>query len=77
MPFSDRVTNYLEMFNECTVLLMSYHLLFFTDFVVDPETKFKYGWSACGTTLFNVLVNLIVIIVSSVKDIIRGCKRKI
>jgi len=69
-------TNNLEIFNELSVLIMTYHLLFFTDFVINPETKFLYGWSACLVTLFQVLVNLIVIIVVSIKDMVMGCKHK-
>mmetsp|Transcript_34567 Transcript_34567/g.25697 ORF Transcript_34567/g.25697 Transcript_34567/m.25697 type:complete len:150 (-) Transcript_34567:474-923(-) len=61
-PFSENLLNYLEYFNEFTVLVISYFLIFFTDFSDDKEMEYLLGWVVIVMTLFNILVNLIVII---------------
>ena len=52
--------NFMEIFNEGCVLVCGYHLLLFTDFVEDPETKWRAGWSLLGLVLFNILLNITV-----------------
>lgn len=37
MPFEYKKTNYIEIFNEMTILAVGYHLMLFTDFLNDLE----------------------------------------
>ena len=43
-PFEDVSLNKQEIFNESTVLISSYTILCYTEFVSDQETKYKIGW---------------------------------
>jgi len=38
-PMTEPLYNYLEIFNEAIVWLVSFHLLMFTEFVPDPEMR--------------------------------------
>ena len=40
LPFNSKVLNYQEIVNEITVLLASYHLFCFTEWVYDLPTRF-------------------------------------
>lgn len=51
----------MELFNEALVLVMNYHLLTFTEFLPDVETRQYMGTSMIVTTIFNLLVNIGVI----------------
>ncbi len=39
-PFEMPLLNYLEVFNEFCILIATYHLFIFTDFVPDPELQY-------------------------------------
>ena len=55
------------MFNEATVLLVSYHLFLFTQAYDSPEREYDLGWSVVLITLANLLTNMTVLIVQSIK----------
>jgi hypothetical protein len=42
-PFKEKYKNKLEIFNEGFILLISYHLLFFTDYIKDEDLRTKLG----------------------------------
>ena len=56
-PFSDKRQNRREIFNEVCLALSAYHLIIFSDFVDDVETKYLYGWSVSAVMLLNALKN--------------------
>jgi hypothetical protein len=58
-PFEEPMLNYLEIFNELCIIVASYHLIPFTDFLDDPEIRYEVGWSIIGITTFNIGVNMI------------------
>mmetsp|Transcript_14758 Transcript_14758/g.10662 ORF Transcript_14758/g.10662 Transcript_14758/m.10662 type:complete len:89 (+) Transcript_14758:654-920(+) len=68
-PFTEQLLNYLEYFNEFTVLVISYFLIFFTDFAEDKEMEYRLGWIVIVLTLFNILVNLIIIMKMTIKNL--------
>ena len=39
-PFERKIFNKLEIFNEITIVIVTYHLFVFTDFMDDPELKY-------------------------------------
>jgi len=57
-PFKLPLLNGLEFLNEASITLIVYHLLAFTDFVGNPETQFKVGYSIIVVTGVNIVVNL-------------------
>ena len=62
MPIKMNVLNRIECFNELCITFSTLHMLYFTDWVLKPETKFYYGWHLDAVIVFNILVNLIVIL---------------
>lgn len=62
MPYKEPIQNYQEVLNEITVLISSYHLFCFTEWIYDFERRFELGWSLIGVILFNVLVNVTILV---------------
>jgi hypothetical protein len=62
MPFADKARNIHEVVNETTTLVVSYHIICFTDFVMKPEAKFQMGYSIMVTIGINISFGLIVLI---------------
>ena len=50
----------METINELGVLVLSYHLLIFNDYVVNDEIQYKTGWSLILITVFLILFNSVV-----------------
>jgi hypothetical protein len=80
-PFLTPFMNRLETFNELCILAASYHLLAFTgDFLSDPETQYQVGWSLLGVTVFNVAVNMLLVLwecLINIKRAVQMLKNKI
>jgi hypothetical protein len=47
----------MEIFNECCLLVSSYFLFLFTDFVPDVKTRYMIGWGFVGLQIFNIGIN--------------------
>lgn len=71
-PFATK----MEVFNESTIILLTYGLMMFTDFVPDPETRFFLGWCYISISLGNIFVHLTLLVFDSGKQITRQCRRK-
>jgi hypothetical protein len=71
-PYSDRSANQIELFNETCVILINYHLICFTDFVLDLEKKDQVGYSLIAVTIFYIVVNLSLI---SFQNIVTLCRK--
>jgi len=67
-PFEEPFLNHLETFNEVTVLVASYHLLCFTEYMNDPPYELKVGYSLIAITCFNILVNIIIVVMNVVQQ---------
>jgi hypothetical protein len=57
MPYTDNLLNGIEIFNELSLLVTSYFLLSFTDWVGEPEFRYTIGWTFTGFLGFNIFVN--------------------
>lgn len=68
-PFKIPFMNKLELFNEVTILVITYHLLLFTNFNPDPITQYYVGYSIMGVTLFNILGNISIILIQGIYGI--------
>jgi hypothetical protein len=59
-PYEDPFTNNNEIFNEACVLLSSYQLFVFTDYVSDANIKKYTGYLMIGTILLNFGTNILI-----------------
>ena len=57
-PFEREGQNTLEIINEIIVLLASYHLFCFTEWIYDFERRWEIGWSLVMLIGLNVTINL-------------------
>ena len=63
MPMESRVANLFEFFNDCTLLLLTYHLWCFTDIVGEPETRYQLGYIFIGVSLGNICVHFVAMVI--------------
>ena len=49
--------NVLEAFNDCTLLVLTYHLWCYTEFVGEVETRYELGYSYIGFFFGNIIVH--------------------
>ena len=68
-----RDTN-MEIFNEVKLILIMYHIICFTDYIDDSETKFLIGFSCCAFVVGGLAVNMFSLIVAPIYMLIRKCK---
>jgi hypothetical protein len=57
-PHGDRTRVRLEIFNECCIMIIVYHMITFSEFNLDPETMFMMGYSYIGFVLILVVGNI-------------------
>ena len=57
-PMESRFALIMEVFNECTCVVLMYHLQCFSDFVPDPATRNLVGFSFIVVTMFNIGVHV-------------------
>jgi hypothetical protein len=60
-PFSRQSDNRIELYNEFSTLVVNYHLMCFTDFVSEVDTRELVGKSLVYVTGGNLLINLLVV----------------
>ena len=55
--------NRMQLFNETSMIILSYHLIPLTDFMTDIETRNNFvGKSLIVVTLFNLGVNILLVL---------------
>ena len=59
----------MEIFNETTILMASYHLFLLTDFMPDVKLQYNVGYSLIAITTCNIVVNMGLIVVMGVISI--------
>lgn len=64
----------LEYFNEFSLIICTYHYYCFTDFVDDPEVRYKVGYSLILVTLINLAVNIFVMLKQTGAKLWLRCK---
>ena len=65
----------MEIFNEATILSISYHLILLTDYCMDINIQNMVGKSMLALTGINVMVNLLVMLVKTMKQLKRDLGR--
>lgn len=51
----------IDLFNELFIVFISLHIFVFTDYVLDPELQFKFGFSMISLTVINFVSNLVML----------------
>ena len=74
-PFEKQEMNNIEAFNEICILVCSYHLLLFTDFVTDTDIQDLAGFSLIGITGLNVGTNTLIMAVKTYQKARLGIKK--
>ena len=64
-PMETPFTNKMEVYNECTILTLSYGLLCFTNAVPDPEAQYTIGWSYIIVYLANITLHILLLTYAS------------
>lgn len=57
-PYKNLISNNLDLMNESFVILLIYHMLAFTDFVPDLNTRQNVGISLIALTCLDIMINL-------------------
>jgi hypothetical protein len=61
-PLNKPKENQLEIFTESCILLFTYNMLTFTDFVDDAEVKLKCGFFGISIFFINIFANLVTMV---------------
>ena len=69
-PLKGRRENRFEFFNDISVYLVTYHFMFFSDFIPEQETQFQIGWSCIIFTLLCIAINMVPIIKELINTIV-------
>ena len=67
-PKESRFDNIMECFNEIIIMLATYHLMTFTDWILDFDVQYQMGWSFIIIVSLNVLVNMFFILKAALHD---------
>jgi len=70
-PLKSKTNRRMEFFNESLIMICVYHLFVFTHFVDDPLTRYQMGKYFIGFTAANLTVNLLMMVIGSIKPMIR------
>ena len=57
----------MDIFNEVKLIFLMYHMILFTAFVPDAETKYYIGYSCAINLLIGLAVNMLMLVVQPVK----------
>ena len=75
MPLESRQANLFEVINDCTLLLLTYHLWLFTDVVGEPETRHLIGFAFMAVCLGNVTIHLVTMMVTTGVTVKLSCRK--
>ena len=70
-PFENR----LELMNECTIMLLTYGQLHFTEYMPEPDTRNSVGYLYIGVVLTNVGIHMIILIRDTCTKAKFACRR--
>ena len=74
-PFEEPRGHVMEILNEVFIVLVQYHMFLFTQMVSEAETRAMMGQSCVGFTCAVILLNMSVMMVTSIKAIILRVRR--
>ena len=62
--------NRMEIFNELTLLVISYSLFSFTEFIPDVEFRYSLGWGFIAIVAFNITINWVALMYRIIRTIV-------
>jgi len=62
-PMTEKVSNNMDLINEAFVLLTTYHLYQFTEFMTDLDNRSLVGKSLMILIIINVVLNIGVVVI--------------
>lgn len=62
-PMTEKVSNTMDLVNEAFVLLTTYHLYQFTEFMTDLDNRSLVGKSLMILIIINVVLNIGVVVI--------------
>lgn len=65
-PMSDRLNNFIQVFNEVVVCACVVSLVIFTDFIADPVDRYEYGYTLLYVVAASICVNVFILLASIV-----------
>lgn len=66
-PQKTKFANKMDLFVEFTVMVITYHLICFSDAGPDLDTQYSLGWSYVGCIFLVLLVNMFFIVKDSIR----------
>jgi hypothetical protein len=75
-PLESKFALYMEVMNEETILILTYLLMCFTDFVPNPETRSEVGRAYMLVAITNIGIHLICLVVGTLVNIKNYFKKK-
>lgn len=73
-PFENLYQNYIELFNEICLYIITLSYTAFTDIVSSSSTKNGLGYLSSLIIILNILANIIIVAYGIVKSIVRFSK---
>ena len=59
----NKFDTFLDIMNETKLIVIMYHMILFTDFVPEFETKHNIGYSCLATVCLGIAINMAVIFI--------------
>jgi hypothetical protein len=76
MPFSSKTRNYIEVFNELTILGMSYGIFYITDWIPEPQHKYNAGTCMIFLVSINIAFNSMIVLLNLTKVLIKQRRKR-
>ena len=77
MPYSSKLMNMLELFNELATLVCLYVYILFTNINLEAQSRYDLGWHFIGLVIAIMALNMIVIMGVVLKSVVCIIKSKI
>ena len=74
-PYRWKEHRRLELYNETMILLFSYHLIVFTDFVPDPSVRSMFGESQILFSFILIWTNIMILVIQFFRNARRTHKK--
>ena len=75
-PHKEKISNYLQIFNDGCLLIVA--ILLFPFYYLDEYSKYKFaiGWLFISVMLVNVTVNIVLAIILAIRNCLQRKKKK-
>jgi hypothetical protein len=75
MPHEDTNTAYFEVYNEATILVVSYGMLLSCEYIASDVARYNLGWVMTGIVILNVLLNFLNVVHKTGQKVIQIIKK--